>query len=73
MTDKKRNAQAVAAWDRHGGAHGDGARRPDVDDTDQQILDIMLEGAGTIESDGELYQIEFNWDTDEEGEDDGTE
>jgi len=66
----KRSAPALDAWSRHGGAHS-GAARPDVDDTDEQILDIMLEGEGTIEIDGELYEIEFDWDT--EGEDDDDE
>jgi len=64
---KQRSAPAVDAWSRHGGAHS-GTARPDYDDTDEQILDIMLEGEGVIEIDGELYEIEFDWD--HEGEDD---
>jgi hypothetical protein len=69
MRDKRRNAQAVAAWSRHGGAHNPGTKRPDVDDTDEQLLDIMVEGSGVMEIDGELYEIEFEWDDEED--DDG--
>jgi hypothetical protein len=65
---KRRNPQAVAAWSRHGGAHNYGSRKPEVDDLDEQLLDIMLDGEGTIEIDGEVYEIEFSWD-DDEGED----
>lgn len=61
--NKPRSAPAVDAWSRHGGAHS-GARRPEVDDTEEQILDIMLEGEGVIEIDGELYHIEFDWEGD---------
>ena len=67
---KRRSAPALDAWSRHGGAHAVGSKKPDVDDLDEQLLDIMLEGEGSIEIDGELYQIEFEWDVDEEGEDD---
>ena len=67
---KRRNPQAVAAWSRHGGAHNPGSRKPEVDDLDEQLLDIMLEGEGTITIDGEVYEIEFSWDDDEEGDED---
>lgn len=67
MNDKRWNAQAVAAWNRHGGAHAPGSKKPEVDDTDEQLLDIILEGyTGTMEIDGELYQIEFEWVVDDE-------
>jgi len=69
---KRRNPRAVAAWGRHGGAHDPGSNRPEVDDTDEQLLEIMVDGKGTIEIDGELYEIEWLLD-EEEGEEDGEE
>jgi hypothetical protein len=42
MREKKRNAQAVAAWSRKGGAHG-GASRPDVFDLISEYGDDELE------------------------------
>lgn len=71
---KPRNAQAVAAWERRGGAHGL-AGKPDLDervDIDGQ-LEADGEGvyfAGTITIDGEEYEIEFDWNEEEEEEGD---
>lgn len=36
---KKRNAQAVAAWNRKGGAHNEGTKRPDVEDWQDELLE----------------------------------
>lgn len=83
---KRRNPQAVAAWSRHGGAHDPGSKKPTLDEStdiadgidealeaaEDDLLDIILDGAGTIEIDGETYHIEFEWDL-EEGEDDDDE
>lgn len=35
--NKKRNAQAVAAWNRKGGAHTKGTKRPDNFDLEAQL------------------------------------
>lgn len=37
---KRRNSQAVAAWSRHQGAHSPGTKKPDVDDTDEQLEEL---------------------------------
>ena len=34
---KRRNSQAVAAWSRHQGAHSPGTKKPDVDETEEQL------------------------------------
>lgn len=34
---KRRNPQAGAAWSRHQGAHDPGTKKPDVDETEEQI------------------------------------
>lgn len=41
---KRRNAHAVAAWSRHGGAHNPGTKKPDSDDTEEQIEEHLEEG-----------------------------
>lgn len=40
---KRRNSQAVAAWSRHQGAHSPGTKKPDVDDTAEQLAEIENE------------------------------
>jgi hypothetical protein len=65
-TPKRRNAHAVDAWSRHGGAHDPGTRRPDIDDTDEQVEEYVLDIVGTIEIDGELYEVEFSLDEGDE-------
>jgi len=69
---KRRSAPAVDAWSRHGGAHNPGSKRPDVDDTEEGLDEFLLEVCGTLEIDGELYEIEWLLD-EEEGEEDGEE
>jgi len=34
---RRRNSQAVAAWSRHQGAHSPGTKKPDVDETEEQL------------------------------------
>lgn len=34
---KRRNSQAVAAWSRHQGSHSPGTKKPDVDETEEQL------------------------------------
>lgn len=71
---KRRNPQAVAAWTRHGGAHDAGSKRPEadpwadiaegLDEALEDTVGIVVEGM--LEIDGELYEIEFCLDDDEE-------
>jgi len=70
--DKKRSAPALDAWARHGGAHS-GARRPEGDDTEEGLEEFLLDVCGTIEIDGETYEIEFCLDDGEGDDDDGEE
>jgi len=67
MTDKKRSAPAIDAWSRHGGAHS-GARRPEHDDTEEGLDEFLLEIGGSIVIDGETYEIEFDWEEDDDDE-----
>jgi hypothetical protein len=81
MNTKKRNPHAVDAWSRHGGAHQDGAKRPERDEWDDvaEALDEIADGfseteegivvSGVIEIDGVLYEIEFDWNAEEEDDD----
>ena len=48
MTIKRRNPQAGAAWTRKGGAHS-GAKRPDVDDTEEQLEELLEEIVYVVE------------------------
>ena len=41
MPKKRRNAQAVGAWSRHQGAHSPGSKRPDQDETEEQLEDAL--------------------------------
>ena len=41
MPKKRRNAQAVGAWSRHQGAHSPGSKRPDQDETEEQVEDAL--------------------------------
>jgi len=75
---KPRNAQAVGAWSRHGDAHSPGSKRPELNESEEvlaglgEALDEALDDAvrlfveGYIEIDGELIEIEIDWN----GEDD---
>lgn len=79
-SDKPRNAQAVAAWSRHGGAHNPGSKRPTRDESTDiaEGIDEALEEAetdflsgllsGVLVIDGEEYEVEWDWD--DEGDDD---
>ena len=44
---KPRNAQAIAAWERHGGAHDPGSKKPEVDEHDD--IEEQLEEGDTNE------------------------
>lgn len=37
LMTKRRNSQAVAAWSRHQGAHSPGTKKPELDDTEEQM------------------------------------
>jgi len=43
IVTKRRNSQAVAAWSRHQGAHSPGTKKPDLDDTEEQLEEVELE------------------------------
>ena len=43
LMTKRRSAQAVGAWSRHQGAHSPGTKKPDLDDTDEQLEEVELE------------------------------
>lgn len=38
---RRRNPQAVAAWSRHQGAHSPGTKKPDIDETEEQLEDAL--------------------------------
>ena len=41
MPKKRRSAMAVGAWSRHQGAHSPGSKRPDQDETEEQLEDAL--------------------------------
>ena len=79
---KRRNPHAVDAWMRHGGAHDPGSKKPEVDertdiadgidealeDAETEFLEGLVAGGGYIEVDGELLEIEWDWEADDEEE-----
>jgi hypothetical protein len=76
---KPRNINALDAWTRHGGPHG-GARRPEreetsdidaaLDEMESEFLEAVVNGENwTIEVDGELLEVEFDWNCDDEDDD----
>ena len=70
---KRRNPQAVAAWERHGGAHTPAQKPEPEDDTVDELDEYMARDKIVVEFtmniDGEEIEFEFDWD-DDEGEDD---
>lgn len=60
MTKKRRSAQAIAAWGRHAGAHDPGSKPHEPRWT--------VEGEGYIIIDGELIEIELDWEGDDDEE-----
>lgn len=72
---KNRNIHAADAWSRHGGPHS-GAKRPEPDpgeavaDGLDEVLDETMQTilGGFIEIDGELLEIEWDFDGDSEEE-----
>jgi hypothetical protein len=80
---KPRNTIALDAWNRHGGPHS-GARRPErseqsdidaaLDEMESEFLEALVNGdRWTIEVDGELLEVEFDWDSEDEDDEDDSE
>lgn len=54
---KRRSSQAVAAWSRHQGAHSPGTKRPDQDETEEQVEEYF-EGAPAQHHDDFLKELD---------------